>query len=166
LRSRSCSITPAPVEPATITVAAPAGPSALRENIQSDITVVFIVLSKIVLLAGGLGIANVTTLSMMERVGETGLRKDAGSTPNQIAGQFVVESLVIGLLGGLIGSALGVVSVIVVAIAQGWTPITQPPTVLGGVAIGARGALVGLIAGGLPARRALRIEPVDALHGQ
>jgi putative ABC transport system permease protein len=153
----------APDNPATIEVAAPAGSSDLRKSIQSDVNLIFVILSVIVLLAGGLGIANVTTLSVMERVGEIGLRRAVGSTPRQIAAQFVVESVIIGLLGGLMGSALGVLAIVTVAVVQHWTPVTNPLVALGGIVLG---ALVGLVAGWLPARRAARIEPVDALRGQ
>ena len=153
----------APDDPGTIEVAAPAGPSELRRNIQSDVNLIFFILSVVVLLAGGLGIANVTMMSVMERVGEIGLRRAVGSTPGQIAAQFVVESVIIGLLGGLIGSAVGVFAIVVVAVVQGWAPVANPAVALGGIAIG---ALVGLVAGWLPARRAARIEPVDALRGQ
>jgi putative ABC transport system permease protein len=123
---------------------------------------VFLVLAVIVLLAGGVGIANVTMLSVMERVGEIGLRRAVGATGRQIAGQFVAESVVIGLLGGLIGAALGVFAVVGVAVARSWTPVVNPWVAVGGALLG---AVVGLVAGGLPARRAARIEPVDALRG-
>ncbi|MCJ1709556.1 ABC transporter permease, partial [Microbacterium sp. VKM Ac-2923] len=95
----------APDNPDTMDVAAPSGRSDLGTNVQADVNLVFVILSVVVLLAGGLGIANVTTLSVMERVGEIGLRRALGATRRQIAGQFVVESVVIGLLGGLIGAS-------------------------------------------------------------
>ncbi|MFZ8758513.1 ABC transporter permease [Microbacterium sp. HMH0099] len=152
----------APDDPGSIEVGAPAGRSDLSSSVQSDLGVVFFVLGLIVLLAGGLGIANVTMLSVMERVGEIGLRRALGATRRQIGGQFVVESVVIGLLGGLIGSSVGVFAVVALSIAQGWTPVLDPLVAVGGALLG---ALVGLGAGGIPSRRAARIEPVVALRG-
>ncbi len=152
----------APDDPESLEVNAPDGRSELGQDVQADVNEVFVVLSVIVLLAGGVGIANVTMLSVMERVGEIGLRRAIGATGRQIAGQFVAESVVVGLLGGLIGSALGVFAVIGISVVRNWTPVVDPWIALGGALLG---AAVGLVAGGLPARRAARIEPVDALRG-
>lgn len=151
-----------PNSPDGFEVAAPSGRSELSQNVQADVNLVFIVLGIIALLAGGLGIANVTMLSVMERVGEIGLRRAVGATRRQIAGQFMVESVIIGLLGGLIGSALGVLAVILVAVVQGWTPIVDP-LLAGGASL--LGAVVGLVAGLYPALKASNIEPVEALRG-
>jgi putative ABC transport system permease protein len=152
----------APDDPESLEVRAPSGRSELGEDVQADVNGVFLILAVIVLLAGGVGIANVTMLSVMERVGEIGLRRAIGATGRQIAGQFVAESVVIGLLGGLIGAALGVFAVVVISVARSWTPVVDPWIALAGALLG---AVVGLVAGGLPARRAARIEPVDALRG-
>ncbi|MEO7123905.1 MAG: ABC transporter permease, partial [Lacisediminihabitans sp.] len=151
-----------PNSPDEITVSAPGGVSGLQKSVQGDVNLVFVILSIVVLLAGGFGIANVTMLSVMERTAEIGLRRAVGATARQIAAQFVVESVILGLLGGLLGAAVGVVSIEVFALVHHWTVVTSIPVALGGVALG---ALVGLVAGGLPARRAARIEPVDALRG-
>ena len=151
-----------PGSPENIKVSAPSGRSELSENVQADISVVFLVLGVVALLAGGLGIANVTMLGVMERVGEIGLRRALGATRRQIAAQFILESVVIGLLGGLIGASLGVFAVVGVSLVQQWTPIIDP-LLAGGAAV--LGALVGLAAGWFPARRASRIEPVSALRG-
>lgn len=151
----------APDAPDSFDVSAPAGRSDLSSNVQSDVNVVFLILGAIVLLAGGLGIANVTMLTVMERTPEIGLRRALGATGRQIAAQFVVESVVIGFLGGLIGASLGVLAVVGVSLAQQWTPIVDPLVAVGGALLG---ALVGLVAGGIPARRAARIEPVAALR--
>jgi putative ABC transport system permease protein len=151
-----------PGAPDTIDVAAPSGRSELGENVQADVNIVFLVLGAIALLAGGLGIANVTMLSVMERTGEIGLRRALGATRRQIGSQFVVESVVIGLLGGLIGASLGVFAVVGVSLVQQWTPVVDPWMAVGSPVLG---AIVGLAAGWFPARRAARIEPVDALRG-
>lgn len=152
----------APDDPGTIEITAPPGRSDLSTDVQSDVGFVFVLLGVVVLLAGGLGIANVTMLSVMERVGEIGLRRALGATRRQIAAQFVVESVTIGLLGGVMGAGVGILTVVVTAIARGWTPVLDPLIAVGGALLG---ALVGLVAGGLPARRASRIEPVVALRG-
>ena len=152
----------APDDVESLDVSAPEGRSELGQDVQADVNGVFVILAVIVLLAGGVGIANVTMLSVMERVGEIGLRRAVGATGRQIAGQFVAESVVIGLLGGLIGAALGVFAVVGISVVRDWTPVVAPWTALGGALLG---AVLGLVAGGLPARRAARIEPVDALRG-
>ncbi|TWH73316.1 putative ABC transport system permease protein [Modestobacter roseus] len=152
----------APDEPDSLEVSAPDGRSELGRDVQADVNGVFVILSVIVLLAGGVGITNVTMLSVMERVGEIGLRRAIGATRRQIAGQFVAESVVIGLLGGLIGATLGVFAVIGISVVRDWTPVIDPGIAVGGALLG---AVLGLVAGGLPARRAAAIEPVDALRG-
>lgn len=151
-----------PDRPEDVTVGAPAAPSTVSGGVQNDLTAIFAAVGVVVLLVGGLGIANVTMLSVAERTSEIGLRRALGATRRQIAAQFVVESVMIGGLGGLIGAAVGVFTVVGVAVSQNWTPVLDPLIAIGGALLG---ALVGLVAGGLPARRAARVEPVVALRG-
>ncbi|WP_229385830.1 ABC transporter permease [Microbacterium allomyrinae] len=150
-----------PGAPDAFDVSAPSGRSDLGQSVQADVNVVFLILGAIVLLAGGLGIANVTMLTVMERTPEIGLRRALGATGRQISGQFVIESVVIGLLGGLIGASIGVMAVVAVSLMQQWTPIVDPLVAIAGAVLG---AVVGLVAGGIPARRAAKIEPVSALR--
>ncbi|SCX41063.1 putative ABC transport system permease protein [Klenkia marina] len=160
--SEQAPLTLAPDEPGSLQVQAPSARSQLGQAVQADVNGVFVILSVIVLLAGGVGITSVTMLSVVERTGEIGLRRAVGATARQIAGQFVAESVVIGLLGGLIGAAVGVLGVVAISVARDWAPVVDPWVALGGIAVG---AVLGLLAGGLPARRAARIEPVEALRG-
>lgn len=160
--ARQAVVALAPQSPESIEVAAPSGRSELSATVQADVNLVFVVLGLVALLAGGAGIANVTTLGVLERTGEIGLRRALGATRRQVAAQFIAESVLIGLLGGLIGASLGVFAVVAVAALQHWTPIIDSPVALAAAALG---AVVGLVAGWFPARRAARIEPVSALRG-
>ena len=150
-----------PNAPETVKVQVPPPPSKVRQNVQSDINTIFLALGAVALLIGGLGIANGTLLSVMERVGEIGLRRALGATRRQIGGQFVVESIAVGLLGGLIGAALGVAAVVIVSAAHSWTPILDVTVVL---LSALAGGVIGLLAGIYPALKASAIEPITALR--
>ncbi|GIG39139.1 ABC transporter permease [Cellulomonas phragmiteti] len=151
-----------PNSPETVDVQMPAGRSSVRESVQADINAIFLALGGVALLIGGVGIANVTLLSVLERVGEIGLRRALGATRRQIAAQFMVESVVVGMLGGLVGAALGVAVVTIVSAASEWTPILDLRMV-GAAALS--GGLIGLLAGLYPSLKAASIEPISALRG-
>ncbi|MFD9093013.1 ABC transporter permease [Streptomyces collinus] len=150
-----------PEHPRLLHAAPPPDPHALRDAVNTSLSGLFLLLAAICLVIGALGIANTTLVAILERTGEIGLRRSLGARPRHIAAQFLTESTTLGTLGGLIGTAIGVCTVVTVALVQDWTAIVDPLTVLPAPLVG---SVVGLLAGLYPALRAARIEPLEALR--
>ncbi|MER6442507.1 MULTISPECIES: ABC transporter permease [unclassified Streptomyces] len=161
LLARQAPIALLPEHPRLLHAAAPPDPHALRDSVNTSLSGLFLLLAAICLVIGALGIANTTLVAILERTGEIGLRRSLGARPRHIAAQFLTESTTLGTLGGLIGTAIGVCTVVVVALIQHWTAIVDPLTVLPAPLVG---SVVGLLAGLYPALRAARIEPLEALR--
>ena len=150
-----------PTDPTLLKVTAPPEPRRVRAGVQSDLNALFLLLGGVSLLIGATGIANVTLVSVLERVGEIGLRRSLGAARRHIAGQFLLESTTLGLLGGILGAALGTLVVVGVAASRTWTPVLEPWVPLGAPLLG---GAVGLLSGIYPSVRAAAMEPVEALR--
>ena len=132
-----------------------------RADAQSTLTAIFLGLGAVALLVGGVGIANVMVISVIERRPEIGLRRALGARSGHIAVQFLGESILLSLLGGLAGIGLGAAATAGYASIEGWILVVPVLAVAGGVAIAvALGGLAGLY----PAMRAARLAPAAALR--
>ena len=150
-----------PANPRLLKVAAPPDPRDLRGAVKNDLNALFLLLGGVSLLVGAIGIANVTLVSVLERVGEIGLRRALGAGRRHVAAQFLLESTAMGLAGGAIGASVGTLVIVGVSAANTWTPVLDPWVPLGAPLLG---ALIGLLSGTYPAMRAAALEPVEALR--
>jgi putative ABC transport system permease protein len=150
-----------PQNPEQTQVSRPSDALQARADAQSTLTAVFLALGAVALLVGGVGIANVMVISVLERRPEIGLRRALGARAVHIGVQFLGESVLLSLLGGCAGIALGAAATAGYAQAQGWILVVPVLSVGGGIAIAlALGALAGLY----PAVRAARLAPAAALR--
>lgn len=121
----------------------------------------FLGLGAVALLVGGVGIANVMVISVLERRSEIGLRRAIGATRRHVAEQFLTEAVLLSVLGGIAGTVLGVLSTVIYAASQHWSVVIPPLALYGGVGAA---LVIGAIAGLYPSMRAAGLSPTEALR--
>ncbi len=131
------------------------------ESSTRVMTLLMAAIASISLLVGGIGIMNIMLVSVTERTREIGIRLAIGARGSDVLTQFLVESIVMGMLGGVAGLALGITSAAVLAHFTGWETVISPLVMV--VAVGFSGA-VGVFFGYYPARKAAALNPIDALR--
>jgi putative ABC transport system permease protein len=150
-----------PESPSEVDVSRPSDGLAARAAARDAFTTLFLGLGAVALVVGGVGIANVMVVSVLERRPEIGLRRAIGARRRHIAAQFLVESLLLSSLGGVAGAALGAAVTAGYAASQGWVLVVPAAALAGGAGAA---LLVGAVAGLYPALRAARLSPTDALR--
>ena len=150
-----------PEHPDQVQVSRPSDALTARIAVQDSQTALYLGLGAIAILAGGLGIANVMVISVLERRAEIGLRRALGAARGHVGGQFLGDALLLAAIGGGAGATIGIVVTVAVARAHAWTPSITPASVWGGVGVA---LAVGAVAGCYPALRAARLSPTDALR--
>jgi putative ABC transport system permease protein len=151
-----------PEAPEEVEVSRPSDALEARAAAKTAFTSLFLGLGAVALLVGGVGIANVMVISVLERRSEVGLRRALGATRRHVGAQFACESLLLAAAGGAVGVALGALVTAAYAQSRGWTTVVPPAALAGGIAAA---VLIGAVAGVYPALRAARLSPTDALRG-
>ena len=131
------------------------------EETTGTLTLFLGAVAAISLVVGGIGIMNIMLVSVTERTREIGVRKALGATYNVIVTQFLIEAVVISLMGGIIGIILGIGSSKLIGMASGMSTVISVPTIVMSFAFS---MAIGLIFGIYPARKAAKLNPIDALH--
>ena len=160
--AKAIPLTLKPAEPSQINVETPSDLQSLRASIASDLGLYVGVLSGILLVLASLSAATAMYLSVQSRTAEIALRRAIGSSKWLIARIFLMEGVMLGVLGGSIGACSGMIATIILSLVQGWQAVLSPGFVVLGVGVG---ALTGLVSSAYPAWVASRKNPADAMRG-
>lgn len=150
-----------PYQPGSVVVQQAPDPERLRQQIDSSVSQLLLLLGLVALGISGLGIANTTLTAVLERAEEIGLKRAVGARRHHIAAETVVESALLGTGGAIVGVWLGAIITAVAALVLGWRPVLLITTTWLGPLVG---LAVGVIAGLYPALKAAGLEPADVLR--
>jgi putative ABC transport system permease protein len=150
-----------PAAPQDVAITNPADALTARADASAAFQGLFLGLGAVALLVGGIGIANVMVIAVLERRGEIGLRRALGASRAHVGVQFVAEAVLLAAAGGSAGAVLGGFATTVYAAARHWSAVVPMPVLLAAVAIA---LVVGAVAGLYPALRAARLAPAEALR--
>lgn len=150
-----------PEHPDQVTVSRPSDALVARAEAQGAFNALFLGLAAVALLVGGVGVANIMVISVLERRGEVGLRRALGATRGQIRLQFLAEAVLLSVAGGVAGELAGAAVTSAYAAVRDWPAVVPPAAISGGLVAA---ILVGAVAGLLPALRAARLSPTEALR--
>jgi putative ABC transport system permease protein len=150
-----------PENPDQVEVSRPSDAIEARAAASNAFTALFLGLGAVALLVGGVGIANVMVISVLERRSEIGLRRALGATRRHVSVQFLSEALLLSATGGIAGVLLGAAVTAVYDMARGWEIVVPAAGLAGGIAAA---LVIGAVAGLYPATRAARLAPTDALR--
>ena len=151
-----------PETPEEVETTRPSDALAAENAASTAFTSLFLGLGAVALLVGGIGIANVMVIAVIERRSEIGLRRALGATRAHVRRQFLTEAILLAGAGGVVGVGLGAAVTAIYASTKHWK-IVVPPIALGGGVVAA--LAIGAIAGLYPAARAARLPPTEALRG-
>ena len=149
-----------PERPSEVNVSQPSDALVAQADAKSALDGLFLGLGAVALLVGAVGVANIMIISVLERRSEIGLRRALGATRRHIRIQFLSEAVLLGLLGGTVGVALGSATTVVYAHTKHWATVIPTEAWAGGLAAS---LIIGAAAGLIPALRAARLSPTQAL---
>jgi putative ABC transport system permease protein len=149
-----------PENPGDVQVSQPSAALVAQAEAKSAFNVLFLGLGAVALLVGAIGVANIMVISVLERRSEIGLRRALGATKGHVRVQFLAEAILLSLAGGIAGIVAGAAATTVYAHTRGWATVVPPVAWAGGLAAT---LLIGAAAGLVPALRAARMPPTQAL---